>query len=155
MENFKQVLSNVKTQAESLIQEMHPVLRTTDAESFCKVLLPQLLKQHSSDSQKTLEVWQRGQQNQQNDLTQHLLSLEGDTREWRDVASLVDEAFEQCTSELSCAAAPGDGEGTDARWPANGDCGLDLDPSISLRDDSSPLRLCVCKRCSRVVLQRR
>ena len=64
MENLKQATSTVKMQAESLIEEMSiklPILRSSNAESFCKILLPQLLKHHSSDIQ-TLELWQRGQQ---------------------------------------------------------------------------------------------
>ena len=153
MENLKQATSTVKMQAESLIEEMSiklPILRSSNAESFCKILLPQLLKHHSSDIQ-TLELWQRGQQSLHKDHSQCLLSLDGETGDWREVASLVDQAFDQCTSELSCTDAADDC----GRWPMSSDRGLDLDPCISLRDDASPLRLCVCKRCSRVVLQRR
>jgi hypothetical protein len=154
MDSIKPNTSNVRSQAEAMISELNPILRSSDPESFCKILLPQLLKSHVAESQKTLELWQRGQQSNREDNANYILSLDG-TREWADVASLIDEAFEQCTTELSSADNEDDVRRADNRWPINGDSGLDLDPSISLRDDSSPLRLCVCKRCSRVVLQRR
>ncbi len=131
------------------------MLRSSNVESFCKTLLPQLLKGHESDSQKTLDLWQHGQQSQRQEPAQYLLSLDGEAQDWREISSLVDEAFDQCTAELSSADAADGRCALDGLWPPGSEYSFELDPCISLRDDASPLRLCVCKRCSRVVLQRR
>jgi hypothetical protein len=149
--------SNVKCQAEALITDLHPILRSTNAESFCQKLLPQLLKSQSTDDQRFIELWQQSQQSLKPEQgVSFQLNVDGRTKSWGEVASVIEQAFDHCTSELSAAEAGSDNIAhANDSWNSGSFENFDLDPSICIGDETSPLRLCVCKRCSRVLLQRR